>query len=99
MDKRHKNLLRRNRLALVQDLEAIRLLNYLFQEEIFSENDLDSVKVERTRTSQAEMLLDILPRRGPKAFDAFCRALEDTDGQDHLVGLLKPNESISSGNL
>lgn len=98
MDKKHKDLLRKNRVALVEDLEATRLSNYLLQEGALSENDLESVKAEKTRTAQAEKLLDVLPRRGPKAFDIFCRALATTDGQGHLVDLLKSNESASSGN-
>ena len=97
MDKKHRDLLKRNRVALVRDLEATRLLNYLFQEGALSENDVDSIKAEKTRSAQAEKLLDIFPRRGPKAFDIFCRALANTDGQSHLVNLLKTNESVSSG--
>lgn len=98
MDKKHRDLLRKNRISLVQDLEATQLLNYLYQEDILSENDLDSIKAEKTRGVKAEKLLDILPRRGKKAFDVFCQALAKTDGQGHLVDLLKPNEAISSGN-
>lgn len=98
MDKKHRDLLRKNRISLVQDLEASQLLSYLYQEDILSENDRDSIKAEKTRGAKAEKLLDILPRRGKKAFDVFCQALATTDGQGHLVDLLKPNESISSGN-
>jgi len=98
MEKKHRELLRKNRLALVQDLEAARLLNYLFQENCFSESDLESIKVQPTPRAKAEKLLDILPRRGPQAFDVFCRALASTDGQGHLVNLLKTNESSASGN-
>lgn len=98
MDKKHRDLLRKNRISLVQDLEATQLLSYLYQEDILSENDRDSIKAEKTRGAKAEKLLDILPRRGKKAFDVFCQALATTDGQGHLVDLLKPNESISSGN-
>ena len=98
MDKKHRDLLRKNRISLVQDLEATQLLSYLYQEDILSENDRDSIKAEKTRGAKAEKLLDILPRRGKRAFDVFCHALATTDGQGHLVHLLKPNESISSGN-
>lgn len=98
MDKKHRDLLRKNRISLVQDLEATQLLSYLYQEDILSENDRDSIKAEKTRGAKSEKLLDILPRRGKRAFDVFCQALATTDGQDHLVDLLKPNESISSGN-
>lgn len=99
MDKKHRDLLRKNRISLVQDLEATQLLSYLYQEDILSENDRDSIKAEKTRGAKAEKLLDILPRRGKRAFDVFCQALATTDGQGHLVDLLKPNESISSGNV
>lgn len=98
MDKKHRDLLRRNRLTLVQDLEVSQLLNYLFQENCLSENDLETIKAEQSRRIQAEKLLDILPRRGPQSFDVFCRALANTDGQGHLVDLLKTNESGASGN-
>ena len=98
MDKKHRDLLRKNRISLVQDLEATQLLSYLYQEDILSENDRDSIKAEKTRGAKAEKLLDILPRRGKRAFDVFCQALATTDGQGHLADLLKPNESISSGN-
>ena len=97
MDKKHRELLRKNRLALVQDLEAARLLNYLFQENCLSENNVENIKVQPTPRTKAEKLLDILPRKGPQAFDVFCRALANTDGQGHLVDLLKTNESIASG--
>ena len=99
MEKKHKDLLRRNRVALVQDLEPTQLLNFLLQEDGgLSENDLETIKAQRTRRAQAEKLLDILPRRGPKSFDIFCRALADTDGQSHLLDLLNTNESVASGN-
>ena len=99
MDKKHRELLRKNRLKLVQDLDATQLLNYLFQENCLSESDVDNIKVQTTPRAKAEKLLDILPRRGPHSFDVFCRALANTDGQGHLVDLLKKNESTASGIL
>lgn len=99
MDKKHRDLLRKNRMALVQDLEATHLLNFLYQEKGLTENDVETIKAQKTRTARAEKLLDLLPRRGPNAFDVFCRALADTDGQHHLLDLLRTNESVASGNL
>ena len=96
MDKKHRELLRKNRLKLVQDLDATQLLNYLFQENCLSESDVDNIKVQTTPRAKAEKLLDILPRRGPQSFDVFCRALANTDGQSHLVDLLKTSESTAS---
>lgn len=97
MDKKHKDLLRKNRMTLVEDLEATQLSNYLYQEGGITENDVETIKAKPTRRAQAEKLLDILPRRGPKAFDVFCRALDETDGQGHLLDLLRPNESSATG--
>lgn len=98
MEKKHRDLLRKNRLALIQDLEATQLLNFLLQEGGLTESDVEIIKAQPTRTAKAEKLLDTLPRRGPKSFDVFYRALSTTDGQSHLVDLLKANESVSSGN-
>lgn len=97
MDKKHRDLLRKNRLLLVEDLEATQLSNFLYQEGGISENDMQTIKAKPTRQAQAEKLLDILPRRGPKVFDVFCRALEQTDGQGHLLDMLKTNGSPASG--
>ncbi|RMX42441.1 hypothetical protein pdam_00010896 [Pocillopora damicornis] len=97
MDKKHRDLLRKNRLLLVEDLEATQLSNFLYQEGGISENDMQTIKAKPTRQAQAEKLLDILPRRGPKVFDVFCRALEQTDGQGHLLDMLKTNGSPTSG--
>lgn len=91
MEKKHRELLRRNRVALVQDLDAKQLLNYIWQEGILTDNDVETIKVESTRNARAEKLLDIIPRRGPKAFDVFCEALNGNEGQRHLVFLLKAN--------
>lgn len=89
MEKKHRDLIRKNRVALVADLEALPLSNYLYQEGVLSENDLDNIRAERTRSAQAEKLLDTLPKRGPKAFDTFFCALGKTDGQGHLGDLLR----------
>ena len=96
MEKKHRDILRRKRVQLVDDLEPKQLLNYLLQEEALTDNDAETIKVEPTRSSQAEKLLDILPRRGPKAFGVFCDALESSVGQRHLVLLLKGNISVDS---
>lgn len=99
MDKKHRDLLRKNRMLLVEDLEATQLSNFLYQEGGISENDMQTIKAKPTRQAQAEKLLDILPRRGPKVFYVFCRALEQTEGQGHLLDMLKTNGSPASGKL
>ncbi|EDO26471.1 predicted protein, partial [Nematostella vectensis] len=75
MEQKHRNLLRKNRVALARDLEPREVLNYIFQEGVFSERDIETVNSLTTRQTQAERILDILPRRGPRAFPVFCDAL------------------------
>ena len=98
MNKEHITLLRKNRLAIVQDLEPRPVLNSLYQDGIFDENDLDVVNSLPTRQEKAEKILDTVPRRGPKAFDAFHRALLSNDSQRHLAFLLKCNISTEGKN-
>ena len=95
MDERHKELLIKNRVRLVEDLDALPLLDYLCQEAILSGEEVDLITAQPTRASQTRKLLDILPTRGPQAFDTFCRALERTNVQRHLVTLLKGNLPIN----
>ena len=95
MDERHKELLRRNRVQLVEDLDPLPLLDYLCAEAILSVDEVGLITALPRRDSQARKLLEILPTRGPKAFDTFCRALERTEVQHHLLIVLKGNLPIT----
>jgi len=48
--------------------------------------DEQEVKVKATREARTDKLLEILPRRGPKAFDDFVKALQEV--QPFLAGPL-----------
>ncbi|EDO41263.1 predicted protein [Nematostella vectensis] len=95
MEQKHRNLLRKNRVALARDLEPREVLNYIFQEGVFSERDIETVNSLTTRQTQAERILDILPRRGPRAFPVFCDALYQSEANTHLALILQAN--ISAG--
>jgi hypothetical protein len=47
------------------------------------------MKAEAGRESQVRKILDIIPRRGQKAFDFFHQILVDTEQQE-LANILKP---------
>lgn len=81
MDDNHRDILRRNRTDLVKDLEPLKLLNDLA--ECLDEDDRETVKGVSGRKSQAEELLDMIPRKGPKAFECFVAALHKR--QQHLA--------------
>ena len=51
------------------------------------------MKAESGRESQVRKILDIIPRRGTKAFDFFHQTLVETEQQD-LADILKPELSL-----
>ena len=75
MDDEHRDILRRHWSSLRRDLEPIKLLPYLVN--ILDVTDEQEVKVKATREDRIDKLLEILPRRGPKAFDEFVKALQE----------------------
>ena len=85
----HKDALRRNRVLFIQDMNPDALLQHLRQFNVISQNNLESLQVLPDRRQRNQNLLDLLPKRGPKAFQAFCRALSST-GQQHLRNVIQP---------
>lgn len=67
--------MRRHWSSLRRDLEPTKLLPYLVN--VLDVTDEQEVKVKATREDRIDKLLDILPRRGPKAFDEFVKALQE----------------------
>ena len=53
----------------------MKLLPYLVN--VLDVTDEQEVKVKATREDRIDKLLEILPRRGPKAFDDFVKALQE----------------------
>lgn len=80
MDERHKTTLKKVRLQLLEDLEVNPVLDYMFSKNIISKEHSDRIRAEKTRQKQAECLLDILPRRGSKAFNEFYHSIRPEQG-------------------
>ena len=76
MDDKHREILRSQQLNLRRDLEVRKLLPKLFS--VLDPEDEEEVKAEATRRKMVEKLLNILPQKGPKAFDVFVRGLQET---------------------
>ena len=72
MEEEHRKILRKHRQVLVRDLEPLKLLNRL---DVLGDDDRELVKAKKTRSEQAEELLDMLPRKGEDAFQNFITAL------------------------
>ncbi|XP_060051521.1 death domain-containing protein CRADD isoform X1 [Erinaceus europaeus] len=78
MEARDKQVLRSLRLELGAEVLVEGLvLQYLYQEGILTENHVQEIKAQTTGLRKTMLLLDILPSRGPKAFDAFLDSLQE----------------------
>ncbi|XP_076016198.1 death domain-containing protein CRADD [Genypterus blacodes] len=78
MEAAHKEVLRKHRLELsAQLLVSDAIVPFLYQENILTENNVEDIESQVTNGKKCQKLLDILPSRGPRAFDAFLRALDD----------------------
>ncbi|XP_054974352.1 death domain-containing protein CRADD isoform X1 [Sorex araneus] len=78
MEARDKQVLRSLRLELGAEVLVEGLvLQYLYQEGVLTESHLQEIRAQATGFGKTMLLLDILPSRGPKAFDAFLDSLQD----------------------
>ncbi|XP_077195160.1 death domain-containing protein CRADD isoform X2 [Paroedura picta] len=78
MDARDKQVLRSLRLELCAELLVEGLVSqYLYQEGILTENHIQEIRSQVTNHRKTMMLLDILPTRGPKAFETFLESLQE----------------------
>ncbi|XP_054844481.1 death domain-containing protein CRADD [Eublepharis macularius] len=78
MDARDKQVLRSLRLELCAELLVEGLvIQYLYQEGILTENHIQEIRSQVTNHRKTMMLLDILPTRGPKAFETFLVSLQE----------------------
>ncbi|XP_046850672.1 apoptotic protease-activating factor 1-like [Xenia sp. Carnegie-2017] len=88
----HRDILNKNREAIVEDLLVDDISSPLVSNLVFNDDDLEMIRSEKTSRLQADKLLDLLVTRGDKAFDYFLSALESH--YPHLVEILQENEGL-----
>ncbi|XP_045162351.2 uncharacterized protein LOC123527131 [Mercenaria mercenaria] len=77
MNENQNKKLRENRVKIVSDLEPKgKVLDTLYEDGVLTENDLELVSSAKTRKERCQLLLSILPTRGPIAYGSFKKALE-----------------------
>lgn len=76
MDEKDKLRLRKNRVALIQDLKAEHILDILIQDGIINTDDVERIRSKTTSRDRTGELLDIIPTRGPRAYRVFRQCLE-----------------------
>ncbi|KAJ7363170.1 hypothetical protein OS493_011448 [Desmophyllum pertusum] len=74
LDDKYRKMIRSNMENIIKDLEPSLLLHYMT--DVLDEYDIESIRKKETRKEEARTLLDILPRRGSKAFWNFVKTLQ-----------------------
>uniref|UniRef100_A0A670K174 Caspase 2 n=1 Tax=Podarcis muralis TaxID=64176 RepID=A0A670K174_PODMU len=98
MQKCHQEALKKNRVSLAKQLVLKELMEHLIEKDVITEAMMEMIQGKSGSFSQNIEFLNLLPKRGPKAFSAFCEALQETK-QQHLVEmLLSTIPSHSNGN-
>ncbi|XP_046570764.1 uncharacterized protein LOC124279010 [Haliotis rubra] len=82
----HQVILRKNWIFLKNKLEPEKVLDYLYQDGVFSEADRDTVLSKAPRWERCDALLDILKKKGQDAYKTFCVALDKEQNfiKEHL---------------
>ena len=88
MSKEHKNVLRKHRDELVQNLNPDRVLDILYGADVLTDNDLSTINAVAVRQKQVHSLLDILQRGDDEGFPNRLEALKNTK-QNALADLLE----------
>jgi len=89
MESRDAEKLRKNRVKIVESVDARKLTDVLFQEGILVNEDLEIINSKVTSAERARTLLDILPTRGPRAFKVFIDALSRDSAYPWLAAELR----------
>ena len=100
MEEKHRTLLRRNRLYLIDNLEPKAFCDRLLQDGLITDDELDEMRGQPVRKEKVLLLLQQLPRKGPDAFDAFLKVLRETPGQAFVVTRLQQAlEALERGGM
>ena len=75
MQEGHKKIIQKHFEALLEDLDPNPLMNFLYQEDIITRDDMDEMDSIKPRKEKSKALLLMLQRRGPNAFLALVEGL------------------------
>jgi hypothetical protein len=91
MQREHRLALTKNYALLVNETPADDILDEFHQHQIVNEEQREFIARHSTHKGRTRALLELLPRRGPKAFHAFCYALLARN-KNELVSVLTDPE-------
>ena len=93
MDELADTAIRDNYIYLLDNLPAAEIIDALYQAKFFTLEMKEDLELLPTRRSKARKVLSILPYRGSKAFNEFCKALRKLD-KGYIVDVLEGKSSI-----
>ena len=85
----HKQILKKNRLYLLEAMNPEPVLQRLYQQNMMSQVVLESIQALPTRYEKNAALVTYIPKRGPNVFQLFCRALT-ASGQNYIRNKIQP---------
>ena len=74
--------LRANYVELVKNLNSEDVTDYLYQERVLTQEDIDLIMAEKTRAQKARKLLAIIPSKTKDGLEKFLQALKDEGYQE-----------------
>lgn len=80
-----QDVLDRLRTQLVENIDPQAHFPYLKSKNVLSASDCDEINAQVTRIAKADRFVDIIARRGPKAYDKLCRSLDRNGTQTFLL--------------
>lgn len=89
MNQQHKDAIITNFVFLVRELPAKDMADIMHQKEIFTRDMMEKVQIQQIPSNEARKFLEIIVRRGPKAFNAFIQGLKELDRTDIIDRLIK----------
>ena len=92
MSNRCRVILRKSRRFLVQDLD-LGIVDYLVSELIITQDDEERIAAEKVNSDKARKLLELLARKGQRAYNVFVRVLKER--QKYLYDNVRAVESQS----
>ena len=92
MQQEHRLALTSNYVLLVNETPVDDILDELVQQNIIDLDYKEFIMHHPTRKGRTRALLELLPRRGPKAFHAFCYALMAKKKEDLVSVLCDPEK-------
>ena len=75
MQPEHRQILKKNRLYLLEGMNPEPVVQRLYQQNMLSQITVESIQELPTRYEKNAALVTYLPMSGPRAFQLFCRAL------------------------